>query len=65
MQLLNASQDNPQSREQILTKAGWESEGKHAFDRLKKFEMVKAARGLGMFLTKKGLQKAREITKRT
>lgn len=52
------------SRQDILTQAKWKSSGIRAFDRLKKAGFVRSRKGLGFYLTEKGLAKAKSLTAR-
>ncbi len=62
---LGSTETRAFSREQILTRAGWTSEGKHAFKRLLSSSLVCSHRGVGYSLTLAGQAKAVELAART
>ena len=62
---MNLSSESIASREAILESAKWTSEGKHAFDRLKKYSYVAAKKGVGFYLTKSGIDRAKKLGERT
>lgn len=58
---MGATANSPASRETILTALRWTSEGKHAFDRLKKYGYVKAMMNTGFYLTPAGIERAKSL----
>ena len=62
---MGLSSDSIESLEQILKRAKWTSNGKHALDRLKDYGYVAAKRGVGFYLTQSGIDRAEKLGERT